>query len=237
MKTTLFKTLVCLLFFLCLFFGTQANTKNKPAQAIENHPFPSGIECTVRPWYKYRPDHSAGREIIVQLKGSKLYGKITVDLECDGQKETTSLEDPNGIEQIPVLLPAGCGEKKVGQARIKVSANGQELYTSMLVPVKRKWTVYIYPHSHVDIGYTDKQEIVQKIHIRNVDVGIDIARKTQNNPEGSRYVWNTEAGWVVESYLNQATPEKRAAFFEAVRKGWVRMDGNYANTNTSACSD
>ncbi|MBW8325912.1 MAG: hypothetical protein K0M50_14195 [Prolixibacteraceae bacterium] len=237
MKTTSIKNLVCLLFAFCLFFGTQANTKNKPAQATENHPFPSGIECTVRPWYKYRADHSAGREITVQLKGSKLYGKATVELECDGIKESTLLEDPNGIEQIPVLLPAGCGEKKECQARIKVTSNGRELNTSVMVPVKRHWTVYIYPHSHVDIGYTDKQEIVEKIHVRNIDVAIDMAKKTQYYPEGSRYVWNTEAGWVVESYLKQATPEKKAAFFDAVRKGWIRLDGNYANTNTSACSD
>ena len=237
MKTTLFKTLGCLLFVFCLFFGTRVIAKNKPVQAAESHPFPSGMECTVHPWYKYHADHSAGREITVRLKGSKLYGKATVELECDGQKETTSIENLNGLEQIPVLLPAGCGEKKECQARIKVSAKGLELFTSTLVPVKRKWTVYIYPHSHVDIGYTDKQEIVQKIHVRNVDVGIDIARKSQNNPEGSRYVWNTEAGWVIESYLKQATPEKKAIFYEAVRKGWLRIDGNYANTNTTICSD
>ncbi len=218
-------------------FFANGIAKNKPAQTTEDHPFPTEIECTVRPWYKYRADHSAGREITVQLKGSKLYGKATVELECDGQIETISLEDPNGIEQIPVLLPAGCGEKKECQARIKVSANGLELYASVIVPAKRKWTVYIYPHSHVDIGYTDKQEIVEKIHVRNIDVAIDMAKKNMNNPEGSRFVWNTEAGWVVESYLKQATPEKKAAFFDAVRKGWIRLDGNYANTNTSACSD
>ncbi len=226
-----------LLFAFCLFFVTQAIAKNKPVQPAENHPFPSAIECTVRPWYKYRPDHTAGREITVQVKGGKLYGKATVQVECDGQTETLALEDANGIEQFPVLLPSGSGEKKECQARIKVSANGLELYQTVLVPAKRHWTVYIYPHSHVDIGYTDKQEIVEKIHVRNIDVALDMARKTQNYPEGSRYVWNTEAGWVVESYLKQASPEKKAALFEAVRKGWIRIDGNYANTNTSACSD
>ena len=213
------------------------NSKNKVPGFINNTPFPTGMECAVRPWYKYRPDHSAGREITVQLKGAKLFGKATIELECDGQKELTVLDDPNGLDQFPVLLPAGSGEKNECQARIKVSSNGLELYASVMVPAKRHWTVYIYPHSHVDIGYTDKQEIVEKIHVRNIDVAIDIARKTQNNPEGSRFVWNTEAGWVVESYLKQATQEKKAAFFEAVRKGWIRLDGNYANTNTSACSE
>lgn len=230
---------LCWLLLISLSTGFFVNgaSKNKTVQLTDSHPFPSGMECTVRPWYKYRSDHSAGREITVQLKGAKLYRKAIVELECDGKKETTVLEDQNGIEEFPVLLPAGCGEKNECQARIKVSANGLELYASVIVPAKRKWTVYIYPHSHVDIGYTDKQEIVEKIHVRNIDVAIEMARQTQNNPEGSRFVWNTESGWVVESYLKQATPEKKAALFDAVRKGWIRLDGNYANTNTSACSD
>jgi alpha-mannosidase len=196
-----------------------------------------GLECIVHPWYKYRPDHSAGREITLQIKDRNFQGKVTVQLECDGQKETTVLENLNEVKEIQVLLPAGCGEKKECQAQISILANGQKLHRSVMVPARRHWTVYIYPHSHVDIGYTNKQEIVEKIHVRNIDVAIDLARKSQNNPEGSRFVWNTEAGWVVESYLKQATPEKKAAFFDAVRRGWIRIDGNYANTNTSACSD
>lgn len=239
MKNLLFKVIILIPVIFSLTFAAQASIsiRNKPAERTESHPFPSGMECTVRPWYKYRPDRSAGREITVLLKGSKLYGKASVDLECDGHKETIVLDDQNGIEQFPVLLPAGCGEKKECQARIKLVSAGLELNASVMVPVKRQWTVYIYPHSHVDIGYTDKQEIVEKIHVRNVDVAIDMAKQTMNNPEGSRFVWNTEAGWVVESYLKQASPEKKAAFFDAVRKGWIRLDGNYANTNTSACSD
>ena len=51
-------------------------------------------------------------------------------------------------------------------------------------PRKRQWTVYIYPHSHVDIGYTNTQENVELIHKRNLLYGIDLARKTAGYPEG-----------------------------------------------------
>ena len=31
------------------------------------------------------------------------------------------------------------------------------------IPALRQWTVYIYPHAHVDIGYTALQETVEKL--------------------------------------------------------------------------
>ena len=43
MKTTLFKALVCLLSFLLLLSEYQVTAKNKPAQVMETHSFPSGI--------------------------------------------------------------------------------------------------------------------------------------------------------------------------------------------------
>ena len=52
-----------------------------------------------------------------------------------------------------------------------------------------------------------------------MDVGIDMGRKTANYPAGARHVWNTEAQWVVESYLRQATPQKKAELVDAVKKG------------------
>jgi hypothetical protein len=76
-----------------------------------------------------------------------------------------------------------------------------------------------------------------KLQMRNIDVGIDIAEKTQNYPEGSRFVWNTEATWVVQHYLQQASPGQKKKFIEAVKKGWVRLDGGHSNSNTSTCSD
>ena len=40
----------------------------------------------------------------------------------------------------------------------------------------------------------------------------------QDNPEGSRFKWNVEVLWAVDSYLRETTPEKREAFIDAVRK-------------------
>jgi alpha-mannosidase len=200
-------------------------------------PFPSDMICVARPTYGHRPDGQPGREILLRFKGVKLYGTATIEVECEGHMEATAIAAPGGISRLSVLLPPESGSVKSCQVHITLRARGRQLRRSLMVVPQRKWTVYIYPHSHVDIGYTAPQEFVEKLHMRNIDVGIEIARQTANYPEGARYVWNPEVGWPVEAYLRQASPQKRAAFIEAVKKGWVGLDATYGNVNTSATSD
>lgn len=209
----------------------------KAYAAVVDQSVPSAIDCKVEPYYKYRKDGKPGREITITFRDSKLYGKAIVKVECNSITEEYTINEPNGISQYSVLLPEGAGVDKQCQARIEVITSKGELYRSVIVPVKRQWTVYIYPHSHVDIGYTNTQDFVRKLHIKDINVAIDIAKKTQNYPEGSRFVWNPEADWVTENYLEVATPEQKKEFIEAVRKGWICLDGDYCNSNTSAFSD
>lgn len=154
-----------------------------------------------------------------------------------GIKEDTRIANMAGTDSIAVLLPDGSGVKTECQVHLAVITKSNELYASVMVPVQRQWTVYVYPHSHVDIGYTNTQEFVRKLHMRNIDVAIDIAKKTQNYPEGARFVWNPEADWVTENYLKEASLEKKKIFIDAVKKGWISLDGDYGNINTSTCSD
>ncbi len=50
-----------------------------------------------------------------------------------------------------------------------------------LQPVK-KMTIYILPHSHNDIGYTEIQTNVEKKQMNNLLTGIDYARRTKELP-------------------------------------------------------
>lgn len=194
------------------------------------------FEGIAAPWYKYRADGKPGRDLLLMQKKGKLTGNVVITLQCGESKETTELQLKDSAANIMVLLPAGVGARA---AEVKVTIqNGNNSGTKTVeVPALKQWTVYIYPHAHVDIGYTALQETVEQLQVRNIDVGIDLAKKTQHYPEGARFVWNPEATWVVSSYLKHATEEKRKQFIEAVRKGWVQIDGGHSNINTSICSE
>jgi alpha-mannosidase len=64
----------------------------------------------------------------------------------------------------------------------------------ILTPV-RKVQVYILPHSHHDLGYTDLQANIEEKQMLNISKGIALARRTANYPEGARFVWNLEVLW------------------------------------------
>lgn len=103
-----------------------------------------------------------------------------------------------------------------------------------LKPV-RKMLIYVLPHSHHDLGYTDLQANVEEKQIQNITRGIELARKTASYPEGSRFVWNLEVLWGTDLYMQRRSEVARAELIDAVQKGWVAINGSYANELTGLC--
>ena len=90
--------------------------------------------------------------------------------------------------------------------------------------------VYIIHHSHTDIGYTDLQEQViynQVNNIRNV-VSI-IKRGYETGSQEKDFKWNCETYFCVEQYLESASEEEKADFFDLVRKGNIGISATYLN--------
>jgi len=199
--------------------------------------FPAAAEVVVKPFYRHRPDGNPGREVVLHFSGQKLNGTGVIDIECGGSKETLNFNLVQPSDTIAILLPPGAGVESACRATFTVRQGKNELKCSADIPAKRQWTVYIYPHSHVDIGYTNTQENVELIHRRNLLYGIDLARRTQNLPEGSRFVWNPEVLWPVERYLSRTGKEGRELVKDAVDKGFLCLDAGYVHTNTSAAAD
>jgi alpha-mannosidase len=199
--------------------------------------FPDSLGCIVQPFYRHRPDGKPGREIILNFKGPKFSGNGTIELECSGEKEMMKLNENIGIDHYSILLPPGAGVKSGCEVKITLKSAGHEISGTFTVSEKRQWSVYIYPHSHVDIGYTNTQANVEIIHKRNLINGIELAKKTADYPKDARYLWNPEVLWPVERYLKTATSEERENIIDAVRKGYLHLDAGYIHTNTSSSAD
>jgi len=58
---------------------------------------------------------------------------------------------------------------------------------------------------------------------------MELARRTANYPDGARFVWNVEALWAADLFLQRANPAERREFFNAVRSGQVELNGMYLN--------
>ncbi|WP_426585868.1 glycoside hydrolase family 38 C-terminal domain-containing protein [Mucilaginibacter sp. R-33] len=138
-----------------------------------------------------------------------------------------------GTDVFELPLP-GPPITSAAQVTVTLNAGGQTYMARCIVePARNNWTMYILPHSHVDIGYTNTQAKVLKLHMDNIDEAIDLAKKTANYPVEARYKWTTEAIWAVDNYLKAADEAKKERFWDAVKKGWINLDGAYGNINTS----
>jgi len=138
-----------------------------------------------------------------------------------------------GYKTVEGLVPAVEKTTSVG-VDIRVADKSIGKRSVEITPV-RKWEIYILHHSHTDIGYTHVQTDVLKMHYKYFEQAIELARESAQNPAGSQFKWNTEVLWAVDNYLRQASPQKRRAFVDAVKKGWIGLDALYGNELTALC--
>ncbi len=180
----------------------------------------------------------------LERKGDTLVRPVRVSIDYPYAEPVDAAVRIEGVEPVPlrlgfgersleVALPAATGEKTLN-ASFEVAGKIVTRREIALAPVRQS-VIYILPHSHVDIGYTELQTAVEKKQMSNIARGIELARATAGNPEGARYKWNVEVLWAVDSYLRQSPPEKQQEFIEAVRRGWVGLDAMYGNQLTALC--
>ncbi|MFC2118950.1 glycoside hydrolase family 38 C-terminal domain-containing protein [Bacteroidota bacterium] len=139
-----------------------------------------------------------------------------------------------GYNSFKIKLPVVESDKNIS-VNVKVGNNDNISKNIIIKPVKQK-TIYLLHHSHVDIGYTHVQKVVEDIHWKYFEQVIELAKNSKDQPAGSQFKWNVEVMWAVESYLNNASSEKKADFIDAVKKGWIGLDAFYGNELTGLCN-
>ncbi|MEI6176298.1 MAG: glycoside hydrolase family 38 C-terminal domain-containing protein, partial [Verrucomicrobiota bacterium] len=196
--------------------------------------FPDDLACTPQPVYQHRPDGKPGREITVKFMGEKLGGTATLEVATKEKNET--IEIAPDAATCSVLLPEGIAVKEEAQVTLTLRQGDKALKKEIKVPAMRHWTVYLYSHAHVDIGYTNTQKNVEILHKTNILEGIKLGQETKDYPDGAKSRWNPEVTWPLER-LWMSSPEQRESVLTAIRNGTVCVDANYLNLNTSVCSD
>jgi alpha-mannosidase len=138
-----------------------------------------------------------------------------------------------GYNSVGFPVPAVTADQTV---EIEVAVPGREPGRAAVTvkPVLER-EIWLLPHSHVDIGYSDPQPVVERKQWGYFEEAIRLAEKTAAYPEGARFKWNVEQLWAVETYLRQAGEAGRARFFDAVRKGQIGLQAWLAGVLTGIC--
>ena len=166
--------------------------------------------------------------VTVRQVGGNVNGELSID-----ERFKLPVTLTNGLQTFELLVPAA---SKPTKRNFTMMVQGS-LVTERSFNLKpvRRLTIYVLPHSHTDIGYTEIQTAIETKQVQNLLEGIEIARATANYPEGARFVWNVEVAWAADLYLHRLSQDQRAAFMDAVKNGWVALNGMYLNELTGLC--
>ena len=153
----------------------------------------------------------------------------TVEISVPGQEPIArSLDIGGNIFWIPI--PA---VKADTQMFIQFIDNKTVINQSTItITPPRERNIYLLPYSHNDIGYTDLQTNVEKKQWANLDEALSLIRQTKDYPYESRFKWNMEILWPLESYMQQATSDKKQELLDAIRNGSIGLNALYVNPLT-----
>jgi hypothetical protein len=195
-------------------------------------PVPPGTQVAsvkVAPYWLWRGEAKVQPiQLRVQHVGDRLDAQARL-----GDGPAVPVEVQPGWHTIELVAPA---VERESELTLRIAAGDRALIstTVRLLPPRLR-ELWVLPHSHVDIGYTHRQAEVVEIQIKNLLKAMELARASAANPPGQRFKWNPEAVWVIDHFLERATPGAREAFVAAVKRGEVGVDGLYANMLTGLC--
>jgi hypothetical protein len=111
-------------------------------------------------------------------------------------------------------------------ARLSLKINGRaERYQQSIDPAK-KWTLYLVPHIHVDVGYSDYQAKVAAIQSRTVDEAMQMMA---DHPE---FRFSLDGEWDLEQFLESRSPARQQRAIEALQQKRMFLPAQYANLLT-----
>jgi Glycosyl hydrolases family 38 N-terminal domain/Glycosyl hydrolases family 38 C-terminal domain len=106
----------------------------------------------------------------------------------------------------------------------------------VVVTPQRKWTVHVVHHSHLDIGYTDRQGVVLRNHLEYLDSALDLAAATEEWPDDARFRWTVESALPVRRWLDSRDSAAVDRFVALARGGRIEVTAMPFQLHTEACS-
>jgi hypothetical protein len=128
-----------------------------------------------------------------------------------------------GEEKIEFLVH---GFAPLTEAQLTVDINGRKKYYKQSIDPSKKWTVYIVPHIHVDIGYSDYPAKVAAIQGRTIDEAMDMTAK---HPD---FRFSLDGEWDLQQFLQTHSVAQQQRAIAAIQKKELFVPAQYANLLT-----
>jgi len=117
--------------------------------------------------------------------------------------------------------------QKPAQATFTLKIGKEFIKHEVQLQPGKKWTLYLLPHSHTDIGYTDLQTRVAKNHMDYLDSVIDFCKATNDYPDEAKFRWNIEVSWSLQNYIKNRPEAKVRELIDLLKSGRIELSAWY----------
>jgi len=187
---------------------------------------PAQITTEVTPTIFYEEkDGKLAEEIDIDLRLGEPLKRGRVTMVMGNQKFTAPLARDHdfGEQRVDLEVPEFAVETP---AAVKVEWNGHSRdFPQKLVPGK-KWNIFVVPHEHLDVGFSDYQGKVAEVQSRAIDEAMAMARRQPD------FRFSIDGYWSAEQFLANRNEQDRQEFLELVRQGRIFVPAQYASLLT-----
>ena len=162
---------------------------------------------------------------VVLRYGQRLTQDSSVDLSIAGKhyRQTLQGNQDFGEEKLEFSVPEFPAHT---EAQLTWNVAGHMQHEKQFVDPKKKWTLFLVPHIHLDVGYSDYQGKVSAIQSRVIDEAMDL---TAQHPD---FRFSLDGYWPLEQFLKTRTPTEQQLVMTAIQKQQLFLPAQYASLLT-----
>ncbi len=164
-------------------------------------------------------------EAVIENGGDAAPAEITVRAGAETARFPIAAVK-QGSDRYAFYLPE---QFSAATAEFRLRCGGEERSLKLRLGPARKWTIYLFHHSHSDIGYTELQTRVARNHADYLDSVIKYCRETDAYPDGAKFKWNVEVTWSLEQLLKFYPESRLRELMDLVKAGRVELSAWYLN--------
>ncbi len=153
-------------------------------------------------------------------------GHATLLLNGNRYAAEISAAGDAGEERLKFEVPEWQGTTT---AELEISAGVHRTFKVSLT-AERKWTIFVVPHTHVDIGYTDYQGKVAETQANTLVEAADLIEKYPD------FRFATDGSWNLQQLLETRSQAQRDRVLDLIRADKIGVPADYFNLLTGYAS-
>ena len=200
------------------------------ALSLAQHSTPAGqqrrADVQMEPTILYRQTPAGLAEVVdAFVRFPRPWGAGHAVLEVKGQRYTADFPAGEfGEQRLSFDVPEWSGTVA---GRLRLSS---ERPVEVSLTAQRKWSVYVVPHTHLDVGYTDYQGKVAETQARVLTQADELINA---HPD---FRFSMDGSWNLQQLLNTRPKAKQEEILNLIRTGKMAMPAQNCNLLTGYAS-